>query len=59
MNDNQILEHRNKEQTTPTLVRKIDGMTYCVGIHFSETSKETMDDKVKRMLRIESQSIKQ
>ena len=34
------------EQTAPVLVRKIGKTTYIVGIHFSQTSKETMDDKV-------------
>ena len=39
------------EQTAPVLVRKIGKTTYMVGIHFSETSKETMDDKVARLVK--------
>lgn len=39
------------EQTTPVIVRKIGKTTYTVGIHFSRTSKETMDDKVLRLIR--------
>ena len=38
------------EQTAPVLVRKIGKTTYMVGIHFSQTSKETMDDKVLRLI---------
>jgi len=37
----------------PDLVKKIDKTTYIVKVHFSETSKETMSDKIKRMLRNE------
>lgn len=37
----------------PALVKKIDRTTYIVRIHFSETSKETMSDKIKRMLKNE------
>lgn len=39
------------EQTAPILVRKIGKTTYMVGIHFSQTSKETMDDKVLRLIK--------
>ena len=38
------------EQTAPVIVRKIGKTTYTVGIHFSRTSKETMDDKVLRLI---------
>ena len=37
----------------PDLVRKIDKTTYKVKVHFSTTSKETMSDKIIRMLRNE------
>ena len=39
----------------PALVKKIGKMTYIVRVHFSETSTETFEDKVKRMLREEIQ----
>ena len=39
------------EPTAPVLVRKIGKTTYMVGIHFSQTSKETMDDKVLRLIK--------
>ena len=35
------------------LVKKVGKMTYIVRIHFSETSTETMEDKIKRMLKNE------
>ncbi len=37
----------------PALIKKIGNMTYIVRVHFSTTSKETFEDKVKRMLRNE------
>ena len=42
-----------KEAGQPDLVRKIDKTTYRVKVHFSTTSKETMSDKIIRMLRNE------
>ena len=40
-------------ETPPSLVKKIDNITYRVWAHFSETSTETMEDKIKRMLKDE------
>ncbi len=40
-------------EDAPALVKKIGRTTYIVKIHFSETSKETMSDKIKRMLKNE------
>ena len=37
----------------PALVKAIGKTTYKVFVHFSETSKETMEDKIKRLLRNE------
>ena len=37
----------------PDLVKKINKTTYKVKVHFSTTSKETMQDKIIRMLRNE------
>ena len=42
-----------KETEQPDLVRKIGKTTYKVKVHFSTTSKETMSDKIIRMLRNE------
>ena len=38
----------------PDLVKSIGKTTYRVRVHFSETSRETMSDKIKRMLRNEA-----
>ena len=37
-------------QTPPALVKKIGKTTYRVWAHFSTTSTETMEDKIKRLL---------
>lgn len=38
-------------QSAPSLVKKIDKTTFVVRIHFSTASKESMEDKIKRMLK--------
>lgn len=45
------------EAECPALVKKIGKTTYKVRVHFSTTSKETMSDKIKRMLRNEIQQM--
>ena len=42
-----------QEDERPALVKKIGKTTYRVKIYFSTTSRETMSDKIKRMLRNE------
>ena len=37
----------------PALVKTIGKTTYKVRVHFSDTSNETMSDKIKRMLKNE------
>jgi len=44
-------------QTPPALVKKIGKTTYRVRVHFSTTSTETMEDKIKRMLREEGRQM--
>ncbi|WP_430739152.1 transposon-encoded TnpW family protein [[Clostridium] symbiosum] len=39
------------------LVKKIGKTTYKVRVHFSNTSTETMSDKIKRMLKNEIQQM--
>ena len=41
----------------PALVQKIGNTTYEVSFHFSTTSRETMSDKIKRMLKNEIQQM--
>lgn len=41
--------------STPSIIsRKIGNTTYNVSIHFSQTSKETVNDKILRLIRQES-----
>ena len=37
----------------PDMIKEINGVTYVVRVHFSENAKETMEDKIKRLLREE------
>ena len=46
-----------KETPQPVMVKKIGKTTYRVKIHFSETSKETMSDKIKRLILNDSEKI--
>ena len=39
--------------TRPTVRKQIGKTTYIVRVHFSQTAKETMEDKIKRLLREE------
>ncbi|MDR0812856.1 MAG: transposon-encoded TnpW family protein [Oscillospiraceae bacterium] len=41
------------EAERPDFVKQIGKTTYKVKVHFSTTSKETMSDKIKRLLRYE------
>ena len=40
-------------EDAPALVKKIGKTTYKVRVHFSDTSNETMKDKIMRMLKNE------
>ena len=44
-------------KNTPAMVKKIGKTTYKVHVHFSNTSTETMSDKIKRMLKNEIQQM--
>ena len=39
-------------QTTPagTFSVKVENTTYVVGVHFSQTAKDTLEDKMKRLM---------
>jgi hypothetical protein len=51
---NNIISPPVKGTEQPDLVKRIGKTTYKVNIHFSTTSKETMSDKIKRLLRYEA-----
>lgn len=41
----------NRKAITPIALRKmIGGTMYCVRVHFNEDTKETMKDKIKRLI---------
>ncbi len=42
---------QSTEQTAPALIKKIGKTMYIVHIHFSKTSKETMSDKMSRLIK--------
>ncbi len=44
-------------EDAPAMVKKIGKTTYKVRVHFSQTSTETMSDKIKRMLKNEIQQM--
>jgi hypothetical protein len=44
-------------EDAPALVKKIGRTTYIVRVHFSKTSRKTMSDKIKRMLKNEIQQM--
>ena len=45
-------ENTTEQQQTPSrIVIEIDRTTYTVSLHFSTTSKETMSDKIKRLIK--------
>ena len=52
-----LFRHSNQATATPALVKKIGRTTYIVRVHFSKTSRETMSDKIKRMLKNEIQQM--
>lgn len=56
-NPSKAITRTTTSETPPSMVKKIDNITYRVWAHFSETSTETMEDKIKRMLKDEVRQI--
>ena len=50
MNNTPIQQPVSKFDTPPCVRKTIDKTTYLVRIHFSETAKETLQDKILRLL---------
>ena len=50
---NNIAINTTTANPCPTVRKQIGKTTYIVRLHFSETAKETVEDKIKRMLRDE------
>lgn len=53
MSENMTTVKETETARTPVFRKKIRETTYVVSVHFSETAKETMEAKIKRMLRNE------
>lgn len=53
MNTENTTNTATTQAEQPALVKQIGKTTYKVKVHFSETSKETMSDKIVRMLKYE------
>lgn len=49
-------ENQQTQERRPNFVKAIGKTTYLVTCHFSETSKETLQDKLKRMILRDIQS---
>ena len=50
---NNTAQKTQTEQTAPSLVKKIGNTTYIVNVHFKENAKETLQQKIERMLKDE------
>lgn len=49
-----VTTSKEQPQDKRTFRRRIGSTTYRVGVHFSRTSRETMDEKIIRIIRNES-----
>lgn len=56
MPDNAIANEKKTDHLM--LAIPIGNTTYMVGIHFNEAAKETIDDKLKRLIRKDVQKLK-
>ena len=54
--DQYTLPARAGQSETATILKRIGSTTYTVAIHFSNTSRETINDKVTRIIRREVES---
>ena len=50
--------NEDKMITEQRIARKIGGITYLVGVHFSEGATETVGEKLKRMMKTECEGAK-
>ncbi len=55
MKNTVVLETETTEQTqkSPDMIKEINGVRYVVRVHFKEGQGETLEQKIKRMLRNE------
>ena len=50
---NNFIEKIQTEKAAPALVKKIGNTTYIVNVHFKDNAKETLQQKIERMLKDE------
>ena len=51
MTQNTMAEKAPKENPAGTFNRRMGNTTYVIGVHFSTESKDTLEDKMKRLMR--------
>ena len=58
MEENKSTEIKDTEKATekaapkePVLIMQRGGTTFLIGLHFSKTSKDTLEDKIKKLIR--------
>ena len=55
MDEEKNSEQEEETEPVPVYQKKIRKTTYVVKVHFSETARETMEQKIQRMLRTEAE----
>ena len=51
MTQNTMAEKAPKENPAGTFNMRMGNTTYVIGVHFSKTSRDTLEDKMKRLMR--------
>ena len=51
MGETNTIEKKTTTEPAGRFEMRHGNTTYCVGVHFSQTSKDSVTDKVKKMLR--------
>ena len=50
MNNDTIKSTQTNNKQDGSFSMQMDNTTYVIGLHFSKTSRETLEDKVKRLI---------
>ena len=51
MKNKEVMETNEAEAETPMLTMQRGRTTFLIGLHFAEKGKETLEDKVKKLIR--------
>lgn len=54
--ENEIRDMPETDSESAGLIMKSGNKTYVIGLHFSETSKDTLEDKVKKLIKKDVES---